>query len=350
MSQGDVFSSLDSCDGGGGQRSVSTALLAAGFAGAFIVACLVALVVGHYTLRAPRSLSPFSSDTAATAVSFHPIVEPFVVGAAGLSRKAVGGERLNPAPGEDYALFVWVKLRRIPAHGEIFSVVSKFDSQVPYKPGYALSLEGAPDGVRPRVYLSAASGGGRWYSFAAYPMTRKHWYLFSMALSEETYVATYVAQHGSDQGPVFLGGYKMRVPSMPLSAADISVGSLGTSRFRGHVGPFGVLSAKGLQKNLSGYLADMQADPTSPPRGLKSNSIRLWATPTKDAGPAGYQIVQELKNDPQSSAPMPKAVKKSGAPKAADKGKKAGAKSASKGVSRSAKSAAATKKVRASRS
>jgi hypothetical protein len=227
-------------------------------------------------------------------------------------------------------------------------VVSKFDSQVPYKPGYALSLEGAPDGVRPRVYLSAASGGGRWYSFAAHPMTRKNWYLFSMSLSEETYVATYVAEHGSDQGPVFLGGYKMQLPSLPLSAADISVGSLGASRFRGHVGPFGVLSAKGLQQDLAGYLASMQADPTARPRGLKSSSIKLWATPTKDEGPAGYQIVQEIKNDPQSSAPMPKAVKKSGAPKAADKGKKAGTKGASKGVSKSKKSSAAAKRVRGS--
>jgi hypothetical protein len=157
-------------------------------------------------------------------------------------------------------------------------------------------------------------------------MVRKNWYLFTVALSEETYVSTYVAQQGSDQGPVFLGGYKMRLPSLPLSAADISVGALGTSRFRGHIGPFGVLSAAGLQRNLAGYLAAMQRDPMTPPKGLSKNEIRLWATPAIDQGPAEYQIVEEFRNDPQTSAPMPKAAKKSGAPKAAAKGKKAGAK------------------------
>lgn len=329
MSQGDVPHTLDTFEGED-VRPASPALLVTGFIAAFLGACLVALLVGHYTLRAPRSLDPFSSRSSTGVRSLNPILDPFVVGATGSYRKAVGGEGLNPAPGEDYALFVWVKLRRIPAHGEIFSVVGKFDPQVPYKPGYALSLEGAPDGVRPRVYLSAASGGGHWYSFAAHPMTRKHWYLIAMALSEDTYVSTYMAQHGSDQGPVFLGGYKMRLPTLPLSSSDISVGALGTSRFRGHVGPFGVFSAKGLQPNLIQYFAEMQTDPNTPPTGLSRNAVRLWATPAKDEGPSGYTIVQEVQTDPQASAPMPKAAKKSGAPKAAGKSTKAGDKSSKK--------------------
>ncbi len=330
MAQGDVSHPFSSCDSGSGRREPVGQLIA-GFVAAFLVACIVALLVGHYTLQAPRSLIPFSSSVSnPQSHSINPVTDTFVVSSAGLYRKAVGGERLNPVPGQDYVLFVWVKLRRIPAHGEIYSVVGKFDAQVPNKPGFALSLEGAPDGVRPRVYLSAGSGGGHWYSFAAHPMTRKNWYLFSMALSDDTYVSTYVAQHGSEQGPAFLGGYKMRLPSLPFSASDISVGALGTSRFRGHIGPFGVLSAKDLQQDLLQHLAEMQADPNLPPRRLPQAAVRLWATPSKDQGPAQYSIVQEKQSDPQSSAPMPKAAKKSGAPKAASKSKKAAGKVAKK--------------------
>lgn len=318
MSESDVSQSLDSSEGEGTPR-VSQPVLIACFIGAFATACLVSLIVGHYTIKAPRRLNPFASNASISSESFNSVEKLFVVSTAGSYRKVVAGERLNPIPGQDYALFIWLRLRRIPAPGEVFSVVSKFDPHVAYKPGYAISLEGAPDGVRPRVYVSAASGGGRWYSFAAHPMSRRNWYLLTMALSEDTYVSTYMAQQGTDQPPAFLGAYKMRLASLPFSASDLTVGALGQSRFRGHIGPFGVLSGEGLQRDLMGYLGKMQGNPAIQPRQLPRGAVLMWATPTKDVGPVGYSIVEELKTDPNVSAPTPKTRKRAATSKAAGK-------------------------------
>jgi hypothetical protein len=308
MSQVDNPDSLDAfqADEKGAE---SLPVLLGGFVVAFALACFAALVIGHYALKAPRSLIPSVFNSQSAQQPDEPSFDPFVVASPGAFLKALGGERLNPVPGEDYLLFVWLRLRRIPQPGEVLGVASKFDPQVPNKPGYALSLEGALDGVRPKVYLSAASAQGRWFTFAAHPLVRGTWYMFALSISQDSYVSVHLAQLGSDQPPVLLGGYEMRLPSLPLSSSDVAVGSIGAGRFRGQVGPFGIISARKLQRTLVDQLAQMQVEPLEVPSGVDREAVLLWANPQKDSGPLSFSVEEGVQVDPQLALPPQEPVK-----------------------------------------
>jgi hypothetical protein len=288
--------------------STSGIVLVACFVGAFAVACILFLLIGHYSVNSPKTLWPFEGNTERVAPPTHaPFPETFVIGGPGVYKKALVGEKLNPTSGKDYAFFIWLKLRKVPEVGETLGVVGKFDSQVENRPGYAISLEGGLDGVRPRVYLSAASGGGRWYTFSPYPMSRKYWYLVTVSISEDTFVSTYIAREGLGEAPTFLGGHRIDLSTLPQSASDIVVGAFGASRFRGVIGPFGVLAGKRLRKDLPQYITAMSDEPAGVPSGIDRETIQLWATPHKDMGLHSFEVVNGVKSD---SAPIGASAKK----------------------------------------
>jgi hypothetical protein len=294
MSSGEIQHSPDVVEGD--STPTSLPVLISCFLGAFLVACSVFVVIGHVSLEAPKSLWPFGNgahEEGGTAP--HPFAEIFSVPGVGFYKKALVGEKLNPVPGKDYSVFVWFKLRKIPAVGETYGLIGKFDAQVARKPGYALSVQGAPDGVRPQVYLSAASGVGRWYSFAAYPMNRKYWYLLAFSLSDDAFVSAYIGRHGALEEPALLGGHRIGLPALPASASDLVVGSFGASRFRGAIGPFGVLVGKDLRQRMPEYLAAMQSETNGIPSSLDEDEVQLWSTPSKDIGPLRYEIVDGVK-------------------------------------------------------
>ena len=262
-----------------------------------------------------------------------PFPEIFVVSGPGLYKKAFVGEKLNPTPGKDYAFFVWLKLRKVPEVGETLGVIGKFDSQVENRPGYAVSLEGGMDGVRPKVYLSAASGGGRWYTFAPYLMSRKYWYLMTVSISEDTFVSMSMTREDASEEATFLGGHRMGLPSLPQSASDIVVGAFGASRFRGAIGPFGVLAGKNLRKDLARYMAAIRDEPSEIPSAIDRDVIQLWANPHKDLGPYAYEIVNAAKVDQATGSTPSKKVWADKRPKkAAAKTKKAAKNVSSKAV------------------
>lgn len=274
---------------------------------AFAAACVLFLVIGHYSMGSPRRLWPFDERARLDRMDGEPVAEPFVISSVGIYKKALGGEKLNPVPGRDYTVFAWFKLRRLPADGESYGLIGKFDAQVPHRPGYAVSLEGAPDGVRPRVYTSAATGGGRWYSFSVYPISRRYWYLLSVSVTEDSFLSAHIIQAGSNEEPTLLGGHRLGLPSLPFSASDMVVGAFGASRFRGQIGPFGILSHKKLRQDLPSYLKAISVEPNRIPRVVQSDSIELWASPAVDLGPKKYEVI--TMNTPDKGMGVPAARK-----------------------------------------
>jgi hypothetical protein len=300
------------------------------------------LVIGHYSVQSPRSFWPFDeASEAGPRPNKAPFPETFAVGGPGLYKKALVGEKLNPTAGKDYAFFIWLKLRKVPAVGETLGLVGKFDSQVENRPGYAISLEGGLDGVRPRVYLSAASGGGRWYTFSPYPMSRKYWYLLAVSLSDDTFVSAHIVREGSTDQPTLLGGHRIGLSSLPQSASDIVVGAFGASRFRGAIGPFGVLVGKDLREDLAGYLSAMREEPEGIPSEIDRDAIELWATPNKDIAPHAFNVVNGL---PVVSASGDTQAKKVWADKRPNKSAAKKKKATTKSAPKACKSGKTTKK------
>jgi len=270
----------------------SAPVVVAAFLLSFACACSLLLIIGHFAVRAPRTLWPFSLGVVQPLTGpGSPGFEPFVVSRAGAYVKAAVGDSVNPQAGEDYTLFVWFKLRKIPAVGEALALVGKFDSQIGTRPGYAVSLEGAPDGIRPRVYISAGNVPGRWYSFSSYAINRKDWYLLAVSFAQDTFVSVSLGRAFSPDAPVLLGGHRISGGALPQSKSDLVIGAFGASRFRGQVGPFGILEARGLSKHLSSYLEAMQAEPGSMPLVISHDAIKLWGTPNEDRSSRGAAIV-----------------------------------------------------------
>ncbi len=269
------------------------ALVVVLFFGSFALACSLLIALGHYGLNAPRSLWPFGSAGVASGDLGRDsaLFDLIQVNRGGVYAKAAVSDVGNPTKGEPFALFVWFNLRKMPAVGESLGLLGKFDSQLPGKPGYAVSLEGAPDGVRPRVYIGAGNIAGRWYSFASHPMNRRDWYLLAVTVVEDAFIATSLGRALSAEPLKLLGGHRLTGEELPVSQADLVVGAFGASRFRGRVGPFGILAGHSSKEKFAAYLKAIQEQPGGIPSVIPADYIRLWASPLADLGPRRVAVL-----------------------------------------------------------
>jgi len=295
--------------------SPSRLTLGISFVGAFLFATVGFILAGHYFLGAPRSLLLLQAtlDPQGDAL----FSKPLVVSSQGIYQKVSAREELNPIAGSDFLVFVWFRLKRIPVTGESMSLVGKFDSQLPHKPGFAISLEGAPDGVRPRVYWNNAAGQGRWYSFTSRAIKRKEWYLLGVSYSRDTFLAAHMLDgSGGQRTTSLLGGHRIDPSFAATSQAGMVLGAYGASRFRGQLGPFGVLRGASLERDIPDYLSAMSEAPSEIPSVIPSSTIQLWASPFEDRGPhhitleavevASPKKERELVMDESSPKPAPK--------------------------------------------
>ncbi len=262
--------------------------LVASFLTAFAVAACAFILIGHYGFDVPRSLSVFDSET--EDASSELIASPLVISASGIFEKVAADPALNPSKGTEFVFFIWFKLRKIPAAGEYLGLAGKFDATIRSRPGYAVTLEGAPDGVRPRVYWNSDSENGKWYSFSTSHLRRKQWYLLAISFSKDAFLSAHIASAEGAEAVTLLGAHRIEPETIPISNADISVGAFGTSRFRGQIGPFGVLTGPKLSKDLQEYLMAMKLKPGSIPEEVPRNVVQLWASPLRDLGPRALAI------------------------------------------------------------
>jgi hypothetical protein len=300
------------------EQTVSSRLaLGVSFVGAFVFATVCFLLMGHYLLGAPRSLSFF--EQAQERGHREVFSETVVVGSPGIYQRVQAREELNPAAGSDFLMFVWFRLKRVPVAGESMSLIGKFDAQRPHKPGFAVSLEGAPDGVRPRVYWNNESGQGRWYSFTSRVMKRKEWYLLAVSYSRDTFLSARLLEAGGDDAESLLGGHRVEPSFAAAAQADLLLGAYGSSRFRGHLGPFGILRGGSFEREIPAYLSAMSARPNDIPSSIDSSIIQLWASPLVDQGPHHLALetvtMAPVKNERVPSTIAPKVGPKELSPK-----------------------------------
>lgn len=272
-------------------RPRSVVLLMAIFLLAFLSAGSLLIVLGHFGFNTPRAL--LFSDGGIGTISSATVSNPLVVNSGGVFKKVLANNALNPTSGEDYLVFVWFRLRKALQAGDYAGLVGKFEAQNKHRPGFAISLEGAPDGIRPRVYWSGAQGGGRWYSFASRHIRRRDWYVVAVSFSRDTFLSAYMMPaHKDDQSDkMFLGGHKIEPPVIASSSADLVVGAYGASQFRGEIGSFGVLKGSELKGRVGEILEAIQLSPDQIPAVISSSIIQLWASPEVDRGPRNATII-----------------------------------------------------------
>lgn len=177
-------------------------------------------------------------------------------------------EGISPMTGEDFLLFVWVKLSRLPApHSRAVAVV-KFDAEEVMRPGFAIALARKEDGLRPEVYWKGNSLRGGWYSFPEVHYAPRDWTLLALSYRDDRFLGLHAVARNPGHEPrvIMLGGHVVDGSAPPRVQVPIDVGAVnGGSSFRGDIGPIGIVAGHRLAEYLPSLLKAIDQNPSSPP-------------------------------------------------------------------------------------
>jgi hypothetical protein len=197
---------------------------------------------------------------------------------------------LNPGDAGDFLFYIWFKLRKPLIDGERAVFVAKYDPSSKTRPGYSLALVGEPDGVRPHVYWQNEQQQGRWYPFASTQIHAREWYILALSFRDVRYLGVHLMSHQGGKKPELLGGYDIEPSVVPNNQADLLVGGFGASKFRGRIGPFGIIRREDMTEDLAAFVVQMAKAPGELPTQVEASEIVLRATPKEDKGPSKISI------------------------------------------------------------
>ena len=268
-------------DGSMARRSF---VLVGAFVGAFLIAWLAVVAV----------FFSFKKDSASRLALLPPGKDGAFADAVAITRSGTvlsvaHHDMLNPS-GSDFMLFVWIKLRSEINPEERSTFLGKYDPKRDNPEGYALALIGGADGVRPHVYWQYASGKGRWFAFASTHIIPDKWYLMAVTFRAGRYLGVHMAPQHSEANPEVLGGYDLDGEVVPASSSPLAIGAFKRSRFRGHIGPFGVFQNIDIAKDGATILKQIARDPSFAAEPVEDRQLALWASPIEDLGPLHLTI------------------------------------------------------------
>lgn len=190
---------------------------------------------------------------------------------------------LNPTIGEDFLVYGWFRLNKLPSDGERFVLFSKYDTEKKNIPGYALSIERRGKSIIPYVYFNDGSKKGRWYRFADIDIVQRVWFMVALSFSDDHYLGLhYSSEHSlSNQDIQLAGGYKFENIISPISDSDLLIGGYGQYAFNGAVGVFGVFSGKNILKDYNRLYMNFLYNREKIP-DLLSDAVKYWSIDVKD--------------------------------------------------------------------
>lgn len=187
--------------------------------------------------------------------------------------------RLEPAEGEDFLITGWFKPRALPKDGQRMILFSKFAPHEHLGAGYAIALDGEKGALRPSVYWRDASQG-RWLRFAELPATPTGWFLIALSLNAGKYLGVhgvFLPPDGGKPSVLLLGGYDVSAIKLPRSLSPLMIGTGGSRRFVGRVGPFGVFSLPEFGGDFDRVLKEMARQPREANEVLESDEVKFWS-------------------------------------------------------------------------
>jgi hypothetical protein len=259
------------------------------FIGAFALPLVFAFLVGGYLSgNLPDSIAIFNSDnkpadsqdkeTQEKDVLFP---DALVVAGPNVFLDVKHSPALEPQPGKDFLISVWVKLKKLPETGESFVIFSKFDEKSAARKGYSFSLTMEQDKLRPGIYWRDENNG-TWFTFSEVGIKPKTWNLFVISFRDEKYLGLHTAQFVDGKGATdeagvkLLGGYELTNKIFPQNKMDFQAGSFGSGKFRGKIGPVGIFSSQSITKELDPILASFVENPTEVPDFFNTEDVALW--------------------------------------------------------------------------
>jgi hypothetical protein len=98
--------------------------------------------------------------------------------------------------------------------------------------------------------------------------------------------------HNGGKKAEVLGGYDLEPQVIPDTPADLVVGAFGASKFRGRIGPFGVIRREGMTKDVANFIVQMSKNAGSLPSAVSRSEAVLVASPKEDSGAFKLSIQQ----------------------------------------------------------
>lgn len=187
--------------------------------------------------------------------------------------------RLEPAEGADFLVTGWFKPRVLPKDGQRMILFSKFSTREHLGAGYAIALEGENGTLRPAVYWRDATQG-RWLRFAELPEPPRGWFMIALSLNAGRYLGVhgaFLSPEGARPTVALLGGYDVSAISAPRNSSTLTLGSGGSRRFVGRVGPFGVFSLPDFKGDFDRLVKDMARRPREADRLVDRDEVQFWS-------------------------------------------------------------------------
>ena len=275
-------------------------ILAGGFLGAFALAWLVVVAL-YFSFNTSPATSLSATSVAANS---GPFASTLKITQTGPAARVKHNDALNPSGG-DFMLFVWFKSDSPLGSDERSAIVGKYDVRERFPEGYGVALVGGAEGIRPQVYWHNKGTRGRWYVFASTRIEPQQWYLLAVTFRSQRYLGVHIAPLSPGASPEVLGGYDLEGTLIPASDVDLVVGALGTSTFRGEIGPFGVLRNVDIVQDAPRILKKMAREPSLGSDVVDASQIALWANPLVDRGPLNLSILDLARRTPGQAASKP---------------------------------------------
>lgn len=221
--------------------------------------------------------------------SIDPIPNAIPVNQSGVVVHVPHTEAINPDAKEDWVLLNWLKLKKGILPDERVVLSAKYDPASKIRPGFSVALRGGIDGVRPMVYWQNEGGDGRWFTFAPIQLQSREWYLLGVSFRRGT-LGMHVVSAASPKSILPLGGYDVGEEMLPINSSELIVGSFANGRFRGKLGPFGIVKGERLTKVLPEMLKQAARNPGSLPDPQENGRIVFWTDGSKDFGPSHVEV------------------------------------------------------------
>ncbi len=208
-----------------------------------------------------------------------------------------GADDLNPLPGKDFLIGVWLRPRGVPQAPQSGTVLSRVSMDSATKEGYSLGLSREGDTLRVSVYWKASSGRGRTWLFPGVPLQPQAWTFLALSFHDGRYLGVHTVSRLPGQKALvrLIGGYDIEESIVPDSKADLLVGTHRAGGYRGWLGGVVLLQSKDLTKDLLRTLKNIGRAPWDFPGNIKQGAVRLWSDDLlTDRGSPAHTLVREL--------------------------------------------------------
>ncbi len=202
-------------------------------------------------------------------------------------------EDLQAVANKDFMLYAWFKISKLPEVNQRIILLRKFYTKSKSAPGYAISIFKSPDGLRAAIYWNNAQTNSVWYNLSHFNIPPQEWFLLALTRLTSNSVGAHLVYKNFENKVIIdrLGGFKHDSLNLGTSLGNLEFGAQRKGIFSGKVGPFGVLRAQKLRKNIDQLLIDLYTNPLKNPSDYKFIETLIWSPNAKDdLGPNQYVI------------------------------------------------------------